>query len=318
MIKTKIRKIYYFLKYMPSYVYDCARFVNNSNIEFTQYNNKDKLLAKIISLYHVIEKGLSMPNTKLHFGVDNYQNLITYLILFESKFNDFSNCHYLSALSVLKQYYDFNKKNGIEVKKISIFLSERKKFINKINGGTKILNKYKNESFIDVVNNRSSIRNFVPGLVPYNKVLECVKIAQKSPSSCNRQTSRIIYVTEKKDIEKILTLQSGARGFGHQIETLLLVCSDINYYQGVGDRMSGYIDSSLFAMTLLHSFTHHNIGTIALNWSKDFKEDIKLRKIIDIPCSYNVTFMIGLGYFEDEIKVPVSCKSNENDIVHKL
>ena len=69
-------------------------------------------------------------------------------------------------------------------------------------------------------------------------------------------------------MKKVLELQSGSRGFADKIDKLLIISYDIKSYQGSGDRNTGYIDSSLFAMTLIYALTFMGIGTVPLNWSK--------------------------------------------------
>jgi hypothetical protein len=67
-------------------------------------------------------------------------------------------------------------------------------------------------------------------------------------------------------------------------------------------------------MTLIHAATRYNIASIPLNWSKDYKDDIKLREMIVIPDSYCVLFFVGLGVFRNKFRVPVSTKNSINDI----
>ena len=122
-----------------------------------------------------------------------------------------------------------------------------------------------------------------------------IKLAQRSPSTCNRQSSRIYLIKQKKIIDKLLKLQAGNRGFGHKINKLIMVGYDINSYPlEVGDRYTGYIDASLFAMTLIYSLTFLKLNSIALNWSKPKNIDLELRRLIKIKDSHNIIFFMEL------------------------
>ena len=60
MFKELFRPIFYWLKYLTDYLYDLTRYVKYSNTEYVEFQDIDKLIAKIISLYHVIEKAFHL------------------------------------------------------------------------------------------------------------------------------------------------------------------------------------------------------------------------------------------------------------------
>ena len=100
-----------------------------------------------------------------------------------------------------------------------------------------------------------------------------------------------------------------------QLIKLLMICFDIKSYQGPGDRYTGYIDSSLFAMTLIYALTYKGLGSISLNWSKRKELDHKLREIISIQNSHNVVFFVGVGHLNETTKIAVSKRYNLEDVI---
>ena len=326
MFKKLCRIFFYWFKYLSDYLYDLTRYVKHSNIEYVEYQDIDKLISKIITLYHVIEKGLSLESPRLMFGLARVNLLMNCISMYAARVNvcDWS-VHATSALHVLDEYLKFNECHGKKIPELENFLLNYSDILNcnSLAGGTKVLDIEEvalsdKPFFDDVIMARSSIRNFGEDSINIEDIYESIRTAQKSPSTCNRQSARVLITEDSKIISSLLALQNGANGFDSKIQCLLLVCCDLKYYQGVGDRMSGVIDGSLFGMTLLHALTRFKIASISLNWSKGYQNDKKLRKLIQIPESYNVLFFVGLGSFKEKTRVPVSTKSNVYDICKKI
>jgi len=321
-ISERIRFILYWLRYLNHFLYDHFRFVKYSNTEYEYIRDTNKLVAKIISLYHVIEKGLSIETPRLRFGLPRIKLLIKYIEIYSGRVDrDNWDIQVISSLKVLSEYSKFNRDRGADILLVDEFLSDYSDFlaVEHIEGGTKVLaldDFFLQEAplFDSVVSLRSSVRNFGVGEVALADVHSAIALAQQSPSTCNRQSSRVLVTKDRTQISKLLALQGGANGFSEQINCLLVICSDLSCYQGPGDRTSGIIDGSLFGMSLLHAATRYNIASIPLNWSKSYKDDIKLREMIKFPVSYTVLFFIGLGTFKNNVRVAHSTKNSTFEI----
>ena len=310
-----------FKAFYPSFYYDLNRFAKHS-IKNTYPQKKTQLTAKIISLYHVIEKGLIMPNRRLGYGKDRIELLITLLKQYKKTNLCDTSIHYNSALIVLQTYVDIHKESAIDLTYIKQFL-KNESVVEKVKGGYYELDKktFKEKgkgNFEDVIEVRKSIRNFSDEPVSIETIYEAIKLAQNAPSTCNRQSSRVYLFSDKDKIMEALKLQEGSRGFDHKIDKLLMVGYDIEAYQGVGDRYSGYIDASLFAMSLLYALTYKGLGSVSLNWSKSKEKDLNLRKAINIKDSHNIIFFIGIGNLNDKTKIAVSARHNIEDILVEL
>lgn len=310
-----------FKAFYPSFYYDLDRFTKHS-IKNTYPKNNTQLTAKIISLYHVIEKGLIMPDRRLGYGKDRIELLISLLKQYKKAYLCDTSVHYNSALIVLQTYIDIHKDSDIDVTYIKQFL-KNESAVEKVKGGYFELDKktFKEKgqgNFQDVIEVRKSIRNFSNEPVSIDTIYEAIKIAQNAPSTCNRQSARVYLFSDKDKIMEALKLQEGSRGFDHKIDKLLMIGYDIEAYQGSGDRYSGYIDASLFAMSLLYALTYKGLGTVSLNWSKSKEKDINLRKTINIKDSHNIIFFIGIGNLNDKTKIAVSARHNLEDILIEL
>ncbi|TDR13075.1 nitroreductase family protein [Marinomonas communis] len=319
-IENILRFVVYLLRYFPDYICDLINYVKHSNKKYKSIDTKTQSISKIVSLYHVIEKGLSMKKSRPGFGIDRINSLIYYLELFSDNNEISSSIQYKTAIIVLKKYHDFNLSQGVTIEKLSLFL-EKNNLVDKedsINGGTKKIKRISRKSsenltFSEVVNIRSSVRFFNDEIVPENDVLEALSIAHKSPSSCNRQSYRLIRVPIEK-VPEVLKIQGGANGYIENIHNLFIIGFDIESYQGVGDRYSGYVDSSIFGTTLMYAFTSLGYQTLILNWSKPYKKNLELRKVVKLKESINISFFLAVGNIDLETIVPFSNRLDIKDI----
>ncbi len=70
------------------------------------------------------------------------------------------------------------------------------------------------DSFAQLALARRSVRDFADAPVPNDALREAVRLAQLSPSACNRQPCRVYAVTESARMAELLEYQNGNRGFG--------------------------------------------------------------------------------------------------------
>lgn len=320
-IDNKLRFFVYLYRYLPNYFFDLVDYVKYSNKKYKEIDTATQSIAKIVSLYHVIEKGLSMDHPRPGFGKERIDSLIYYLKLFSNSKDIASSSQYKSAILVLKQYNDFNLSHGFTSEPLDSFLKKHLEITKgkcSAEGGTKIIERRekttsKEMCFSELVNVRSSVRFFNGEIISESDVLEALEIAHKSPSSCNRQSYRLIRIPKEK-IPKVLDIQGGANGYVDNIHNLFAIGFDNESYQGVGDRHSGYIDSSIFGTTLMYAFASLGYQTLILNWSKPYKKSLELRKAIKMKDSINISFFLAVGNIDSNTTVPYSNRLENKEI----
>lgn len=153
---------------------------------------------------------------------------------------------------------------------------------------------------------RHSIRQFAPDPVPEAALRRAVAAAQQSPSSCNRQTCRLHVWTRPDLVARVVALQSGNRGFGHELGGVAVVWSDLRNWSGAGERASGLVDGGMFAMSFILALHAEGLGTISLNWSEEPAKDRALRRLAALPESAQIVVMVGFGTLPETLRVPVS------------
>ena len=216
------------LALIPEYSVDYFRYLRYSGILGVKNSDK-KLIGKIIAEYHVIEKGLTMPDTRLGFGRENLISLINNCREYIHRFGN-EDIQLQQAISVIIEYRGFHLENRYS---LDINLLERIKRIESEKKETEVyrqINSTKEEYFQNTnspfyifSSTRRSIRNFSKEEVPLSKIKDAIDVARNTPSSCNRQGTRIYVFAKQDQINQILSIQGGNRGFGHLSNKLIII-----------------------------------------------------------------------------------------------
>ncbi|MDO5655734.1 MAG: nitroreductase family protein [Flavobacteriaceae bacterium] len=313
-------KIKYIIKAIPSYIYDFHRFYKYSG-QFA-LKNKKPLESKIIHDYHIIEKGLTMPETRLGFGKEKLLILIQNCKYYIKEFGYSSN-QIKHAVKVINEYRDFHKKENYELDPNVLNSIHDLNQISNDNETTSQINTTANDyfskanaNFFEFAPTRKSIRNFSDKELDVNRIVDSVNTARNAPSACNRQTAKTYIITEKHEIENILKLQGGNRGFGHLTNKLIIVVADLNVFFDLNERYQAYIDGGLFAMSLLYALHANRIVACILNCSHTSKKDIAMRKICPIKDNEVFIAMIACGEAPDNFKVAISCRNPVEEYIN--
>ncbi|MBB3153303.1 nitroreductase [Paenibacillus endophyticus] len=308
-------------KIINNYIYDIKRYIKYSSS--VADNKRLKLEAQITAKYHVIEKGLSMPEPRVGFGKDRVNRLIFLLDRYICKGYCVETTQIQAAIQVLDKYFEFNRSAtdnytlGMVQRANNLFKDIK---LNNHIGGTLLMDKdaylAKTQiNFKEFAYGRSSVRNFTEVNVDIDLLLESIKIAQKTPSVCNRQSSRVYLIKDKDKIKEALSLQNGNRGFGHLINKVLIVTSDLNAFKGLIERNQSFIDGGMYSMSLLYALHYHGLGACALNWAVEKGKDSKLRNALNIKENENIIMMIGVGHLPSSFSVPISKRKDLNEVI---
>lgn len=328
MVKEKLKKILPFrlirmirvfesrLSLLSQYIYDYRIYCYHNGRKSKM--GPGQLEGKIIAHYHVLEKGISHPVPKKCFSLPVVENLVGLINEYDLL------CPVRSrqvnvAVSVLKNYCLLpSNKNFIPIHLVNKI--DALKSCDGINSGALWFEKSEffkesNASFIDFSMSRYSVRDFTEESVDVDLLKKAVRVAQKTPSVCNRQTSRVYILTDKADIERHLLLQTGNRGFGHKINKLLIVASNLNFFEGPKERNQAFVDGGMFAMSLLYALHNLQIGAITLNWAYDKNQDCAAHELGVVPSNEKIILFIGVGHVPERFKVAASNRREENEVV---
>lgn len=311
--------VYKYIQLKKNYNKDMEKFKKYS-FEFSKRKTRRHFESDLIFYSHKIEKGLSLPKPRAGFGKKNIDYLINALEQYVKRYEwDKVSAQ---ALKSLYDYYYFNKSNNNNLtdlfEKMENIRSTKPDQIELLEGGAYQLTKAdidrSNFDFEDFANSRYSIRTFDNGEVSIDLIKKAVKIAQKTPSVCNRQSSRV-YVYDDEMKNKVLKYQNGNAGFGEDASKILIVTQELMDFRGVIERNQCFIDGGMYAMTLIYALHSLGVGTCPLNLSITNDVEKKLKKVAGIGDSEVPIMMIAVGNLPDVLMVAASPRRDPEKVI---
>lgn len=274
-------------------------------------NDKIKMHTDLAIRTHAIEKGMSIGKVRIGFGQPKAISLIhdlqQYLCIGGDKAFVTESC------SIINKYIIFNEQLGTDM---NVVKSELIKFctVNHICpidfGGINVLNKTETErksrgTFEVFSQSRFSVRDFGTEKIALNQIEKALKMAEKTPSACNRQSWKIYIYSDETLRNKIFSLQGGCKGFSQDMQYAILICGDIRGYN-INELFQVYVDGGIYAMNLLYALHFENIAAIPLSMAQKQSQTRLLKKEMRIPENEAPVLLIGVGAYKDTYKVAVS------------
>lgn len=314
---NKLKQIKNNIRYILLNIIDSKSYMINMN-KLTDQKIKNNTLINT----HIIEKGLSHHKIRYNFGKKPLERLVMNLNELKAR-NLKISMEYNYALSTLSEYFIIHEQNGQNLTEFSqllgkeLLLEVRK--AKRTIGGTFILNKdekkyNRQKNFSELASGRYTVRNFENSEVDFELIKEAIKLAQKSPSACNRQPSKVIAITNENIIKSVLDLQGGFRGYDLP-KVVLISLIDLSAYSSYTDRYTGYIDGGLFTMSVIYGLEYVGLGACLLNTAFDNKKEAKIRKILQIEDADKFITLIAVGNIPEATKVAKSHRINIEDIL---
>jgi nitroreductase len=317
-ILNKIRVLKSYSILFKNYLYDMKRFAKHSLV-LNSPSNADQLLSKIIVQYHIIEKGMALKDTRLGYAKAPLAELFSLLQKYVDRGYSKDNIHFQAAIGALKAYVAYHEGMKYDVAAVKEQLQAFDKYYNNAFGGKIDLTKSEvlqagKSNFEEFANNRFSVRNFSGEPVDMKLIYNAIRLAQKTPSVCNRQTSRVYVISDDEAKKKLQQLQQGNRGFGHIVDKYLIVTSDLNYFHRAGDRNQSFVDGGLYAMSLLYGLHYEGLAACTLNWAVTKEDDMALRQRFKIKDSENIILVIAIGHYPEQFTVAKSTRQKAEEI----
>lgn len=271
----------------------------------------------ITRAYHTIEKGMAYKNYRAGFGENNINMLLNLMEKYVAEKYDITAFFYETALSVLEAYVQKNADYGY----VNKIVNDRiKNLPGKPNqeGGIIVFQPYTDEqlqtvSYEQLIVNRHSIREFSDEPVPVEVLCDAVRLAQYTPSACNRQGWRTRIIADKTTVKNVLSNQNGNRGFTDEIDKLLVVTADLRYFNRDREIHQIFIDGGMYAMRVLDSLNYKKVATIPLSASLKAEQEKNIRKILNIHEAEEFILIIGVGNYP-EICQTTKSKRKQADI----
>lgn len=304
------------------YLYDYVAMLKYSSAFLS--NNQEADLSRIIMSYHVLEKGLTMPNRHLAFGKTTVLELIDSLEGFEKRYGC-GDVEFVHAVGVIRAYYDLHVASVFDFTTAPAYWDRVRGFCERhaafesrpqwhFTKGE--FYSKRNAAFAEFARSRHTCRHYVEGaVIPDEMIAKVVELAQTAPSACNRQHVRVHCVVDKKLKEHVRNLQGGNRGFGQNADKFLVVTSDICDLRWPAERYDLYTNAGIFVMNLCYALHYYEIAHCVLHWSMDKVHDHDLRKLLSLPENERIVCMLACGVAPDEFEIATSCRKSVDSIL---
>lgn len=275
--------------------------------------------ASITKLYHAIEKGLSYPEFRPGFGGDTIEKLLESMEQYARSYNT-NTFFYQTALSTLNEYIRRNADMGYKNKQLQTRIARLKGQGNTCGGYVAFcplpIEQVQKLGYKDFVTNRHSIRHFSALPVDTELIKAAVRLAQRTPSACNRQGWKTKIISDKSLITHLLENQNGNRGFGQEIDKLLVVVSDLNYFNYDRELFQSYIDGGMYAMNLIYSLHYYGLGSVPLSAALTNKQENAIRKLLNMDDAEELILFIGVGNYRKGENI--TTKSERKDAIIEI
>ena len=284
------------------------------------------LLTEIIRNVHSIEKGMCIDEPRMEYGKAKikaiFQLMGEYLVLHQDINADEINM----GTSAIASYLNFHKSKGyssdylkqvedeLEAFVLKFGLSEPKsKFGGAIEIESRQIDQTIRDSFTKFLYNRHSTRDFEQTPVDNSLVFQAVEIANRCPSACNRQTTRV-YILEKNKIVELKQWLSGIGGFADSLNKLLVITGQISAFND-GEIFQHIMNAGIFTGYLTMALEACGLGACVVQrpllysrrWAKFAREN-------GIPSNEQITCVIAVGNKKGKFKTPVSYRFNSEKI----
>lgn len=285
-------------------------------------HGKGALQARIVKSYHAIEKGLALPVPRPGFGQVAIAQLLASTQIYLDRFGPDRTL--LGASATLDEYLRFNAEAGIELPMVRAGAERLRAALpaapESCLGGTlevtrEAIHQSGKMDLSNFFQSRYSVRQFSSEPVELSLIETAVRMAQKTPSVCNREAGRIYVVEDRQKANALLQYQNGNRGFGDRADKLLVVTARLDCFLTVGERYQCWIDGGLFAMSLIYALHSLGLGSCCLNWSVEPAVDRSFKDAAGIPDDQAVIMLLAVGHLPECFRVAKSARRLLKDVL---
>jgi nitroreductase len=312
-MKNTIKKLWNFITIISIGVNDLLRYAQYSQCVFNK-NQKIAIEAAITRRYHGLEKALSFSKRKKNFGEKTVLDLLRLLNIYKNNYGLTSGQPFESCIKALREYARLNAASNTNIaEKIRTLLKGVTTGQSEGGNGCTLtftreyLQNCAKNNFEELCLNRYSIREYTDKPISIKEIEKAIRIAQKSPSACNRQSVRTYYSCDKKRINLLAKFKPGNKGFLN-LNTLIILTTDFRTHDLPQERHQGFIEAGMFAMSLIYYFHYLGYGTCALHASFKPRTEKKIKREFGINADEALCLMISVGNMQNHISVPHSCR----------
>lgn len=276
-----------------------------------------KMQYTLLRENHIIEKGMSMRNTRRGFGQAKVSALIARLRHYYQLYGSQDHAFLNYPLSTIQSYIDYQHRDGVEIAEIERNyrqLCEEVGFEpdqHVMPAGVQMmtdkqLQEQARGDYESLLKSRHSIRYFRDELPSHELLEQALQLASRTPSACNRQAWHThIYFGE--DSHELLRMQGGCTGFHDDIHCSIVVTADMKGFLS-HELFQCYVDGGLYAQNLINALHYVGLGAIPLSCGFHDSHLQPIRQRFDIPQNEVMVVIIGVGVLCETTKIAISTR----------
>lgn len=275
----------------------------------------------ILQNAHRLEKGLSNVNPKPFWGWEKAESLVV-LLRKEISQNGYSFAT-KTGCAVLERYIESKRTITEEQQKLEQLLNKICELqitldgVDEKLGGVKKLHKEdvmidKLESVEQLFSSRHSVRSFADMDVDFEKLIYAINLANKCPSACNRQPTRVYII----DGDTRCTLGEDNDMCANKY---LILTSDMRAYN-LDEVQDWVVSTSIFAGYLSLALHAVGIGNCVIRKCLfgPSKYNQELRKYCKIPDNEQIIIEIAIGNYAEEFNACISNRMDALEFTHYI
>lgn len=294
-------------------------FLNDANsfsrcyIESAQ--RKGDYRYNIMLLIHSLEKGMCMPNPR-PFGFEKANELMKLL----SNYMNTNEFEYKLGVSILYSWAEFFAEHGWTKEKGYLQVIEFLKGCpnKELDSGNKeysySADNINTIEFEKTIVSKHSVRDFQDKPIDLKDIELAIKCFIETPTACNRQMCRLIYI-ENTNVKEVLDKTIiGIPGFNKKTVQYFIVTYDLAAFAYSGERQQGLFNAGLCTMNFVNGLHAKGIGSCCLQWSNKQSEDEMVRKLLGLRDSERIGIVIGCGYYLEKNTIPCSTRRSKEEV----
>lgn len=294
-MKAKLSKIAKIFVFFSEYAQDLWLFLRHNGHSPLEEITR-RLSYKTIIEAHTIEKGLTLPQPKPHFGREKITVMLDMNAKWSPQAGELSRSMLVGALRDYKLTFAGTPvPDAAFAERINRFIANHDPDL--AVGGVRqgIQHSAENPAAVAFLESRFAAREFGSRPLNNNELIEVIALAQRAPSQCNRQSARLHVYRDPVRIQALLDLQGGARGFADNVPTLFVVTSEITAWGGPQQRNQPYTDGGLYAMMLMLGLDAKGFLSCPLNLAVTNRTERAIKTAGEIPARERLVVMIAAG-----------------------
>lgn len=300
-------------------------FFSESKLKKKAYEThvKSRLLVDV----HSVEKGLGLANAKPGHSGKTVISILDRLSSYKAQGNDVDDFAFKETFAVISAYMEFQEQ--FDTSKFDLYpaISRRYQRLCKslgedyvalakeeLQAGVRILNKNdleegRNFNFDTFIDSRHSVRSFDGNMIESDVMRECVAIANKAPSACNRQPSHVYFLNKKELVDRVDNLITGSSGFKGETPNYVIVTEDRAAF-AKEEQFQWYINGGIYLSYLSLAMHSKGIGHCIMQWKAFHANEKELKSIFHISEQEAIVAVIACGYCKSE--VPCICAQRKS------